>query len=260
VAMFGEESQGWRYPKTLPAPKPPAATTLDKKFTDAAPLPGPLWPGPEIETIRPSLLKKEGADLNGAPASSVEKTLDASAARQRGTALHALLQHLAPLAPEKRAEAAGVALGTLLPSDPDILDPDLVDPNLYADLTKKALAILKGRDSDLLFGVNSRAELPVFVHGTMGNKPIRVIGRIDRVIVEENKVLVVDFKSDAQPALNCDEVSMAYLKQLGIYLRACEKLFPDVAASAAIYWTSNETLMRLPYEKLLQATQEFKLA
>ncbi len=249
VEIAGEEQKGLCYPKTVMQPKPALKTEMTPSGEAPPELPGPV-PAPQtIEIIRPSSVGKhdfDPAQLLATGAERLQKDAPATA-RQAGSAIHLLLQHLAPVAKDKRPALAKKALAQLLPGQ----------EKLHADLEAKALNILSGPESGQLFGPNSRAELPLFVKATRAGKPVHIIGRIDRVILDDGRMLVVDFKSDAEPAKSPEAVPQPYLSQLGLYLRACESLFPDREISAAIYWTASENMMVLPRDMLLDATEKF---
>jgi len=248
VQIYGEDERGLRFPAKIPAPLKIKTRLEERKEEAPAPLPGPLPAREEIQTVRPSEAgeqKNDGADLLQSGAQAV---VNADAAKRYGVALHALLQHLAALKPGQRQKIARNAVAALLPGE----------AREQKKLVDKALAIFAGPNAGLLFGPGSRPELPIFVSGSKNGQPVRLIGRIDRVIVQNDQVLVVDFKSNASPPLKPGDVSTPYRVQLGLYLRAAQRLFPALSARAAIYWSASETLMYLPDELLLEATKKFK--
>ncbi len=174
---------------------------------------------------------------------------DTDRKRKSGTALHYLLEHLAPLPGEKRKKAGLNALARILCDQAED----------HQDILEQALGILEGEHSQRLFGKNSRAELPIFVHGKKDRSPITIIGRIDRIIIEDDRVLLVDFKSGSNVPRSQEQVSRQYLVQMGLYLRCGKRLFPDHEVMAAIYWTGNNRLMMLQNQLLLSATSEFNM-
>jgi len=248
--IIGEEEAGLLFPKEIP-PALKIKSGAGKK-PDAAPqaLPGPLAPVAQTQIISPSHAGGETIDMGDVRQNPAREIADAERARRYGVVLHALLQHLAGVESAQRQNIARKGLEVLLPGE----------PSGQKELLKKALAIFAGPDAPLLFGANSRPELPIFISGCKEGKPVSLIGRIDRVIIKDGQALVVDFKSNASPPLKSDEVSMAYQMQLGLYLRAAQRLFPALSARAAIYWSANETLMYLDNDQLLDATQKFKFS
>jgi ATP-dependent helicase/nuclease subunit A len=110
-----------------------------------------------------------------------------------------------------------------------------------------------------LFGATSRAEVPFLFDATRDGEPIRLAGRMDRIVVDDQGVLVVDFKSDAIVPASAGEVPRNYLTQLGLYALVAEQLFPGVRVRAAILWTTLESLMYLPPDVLHAARDGFTI-
>ena len=124
----------------------------------------------------------------------------------------------------------------------------------------KARSILTRLGIDAqLFGPSSRAEVPVLAQGRRNATPVTIAGRIDRLVVEPQRVLIVDYKSDAVVPATADGVPAAYVSQLGLYAQIAGQLFPGRKIEAAILWTSLESLMILPASKLRQAVASFTI-
>jgi len=155
--------------------------------------------------------------------------LDRETARLRGTALHALLQFMPRFSPAERDGMAAQALLTLMPSH----------DNLYAEMIAEANAILSHPDFADLFGERSRGEVAVAADIEFEGKPTRITGRIDRLMVADDQVLIVDFKSDANPPSSTGEIPKNYQIQLTRYRAALRNQFPDRPINCAILWTEN---------------------
>ena len=82
---------------------------------------------------------------------------------------------------------------------------------------------------------------------------------MDRVVVDDSGVLVVDYKSDALVPDGAADVPGNYLTQLGLYALVAGQLFPGRPVRAAILWTELESLMNLPNELLAAARSDFTL-
>ena len=65
------------------------------------------------------------------------------------------------------------------------------------------------------------------------NEPIVVQGAVDLLFVEDNEIVIVDFKSDRNK--NENELVEAYEKQLKIYAKACSKLMNLPVKEMLIY-------------------------
>jgi ATP-dependent helicase/nuclease subunit A len=236
------------YPRERPAPaavSPPVQLSLDI----AQPLVLPPLPAHRArQVIRPSSVDG-AADPERALATRLEQSLDPETARRSGTALHALLQHLAKVPAEHRAALAARALTMLLPDA----------PHLHQGLAARATSILSRTELSHLFGPNSRAEVPFLAEAQQGDKPVTIAGRIDRLVETPGGILIVDFKSDANPVMEPSAVPSAYVRQLGLYALIAHQLFPDRTVSAAILWTSLESLIELPAGALAEAAGGFTI-
>jgi len=232
--------------RPIPAPIAPGAATTPR-VTETL-VPGPLPKHRPIPIIRPSSVETP-ANPERVLATRLEDALDPETARLSGTALHALLQHLGKVDLAERATVAARALETLLPTA----------PAQHAPLAAKAMSILARPELGHLFGPNSRAEVPFFADSLRKAERVRLIGRIDRIIVNPDSVLLVDFKSDADPTMEPDQVKPAYLQQLGLYALVAGQLFPGKRIDAAILWTSLESLLKLPPAALADAAGGFTI-
>jgi ATP-dependent helicase/nuclease subunit A len=181
--------------------------------------------------------------------SLAEQLRDADAARKEGIALHALLQHLGKLDPAIWPTIAGKALAALLPDS----------PAEHARIAAKAISILTRPELAPVFGPASRAEVPFLVNAKRDGQPIRLTGRIDRLVIDEAGVLVVDYKSDALVPGGPGDVPGNYVTQLGLYALVAGQLFPERTVRAAILWTQLESLMNLPSDILSAGTEGFTM-
>jgi ATP-dependent helicase/nuclease subunit A len=181
--------------------------------------------------------------------SVVEEVRDAELARKEGLALHALLQHLGRVERAQWEKVAPRALETLL--------PELEDS--HERVARKAIAILERPDLAPLFGPGSRAEVPFLFDLMRDGEPVRVSGRIDRLVVDDSAVLVIDYKSDARVPETAAAVPGNYLTQLGLYALVAGQLFPGRKIETAILWTELESLMNLPPELISSARATFTL-
>jgi ATP-dependent helicase/nuclease subunit A len=225
----------------------------------AAPAPGiaplvlPELPKHRLRRIvRPStaVAERGDADPREVLATAAERLgdlRDPEAARREGIALHALLQHLGRVDPAHRDAVSLKALAVLLPEAPE----------RHAEIAARARSILNRPELQHLFGPGSRAEVPLLARGSRNGAPVTIAGRIDRLVLEPGRVLVVDYKSDARVPATPGEAPPAYLSQLGLYALIAGQLFPGRRVDAAILWTSLEMLMNLPPAMLAERVAGF---
>ncbi len=157
----------------------------------------------------------------------------------RGRLLHSLLQHLPALPPEERQPAAERFLnqqGERLPA----AERESILAETMAVLTDPAFAPL--------FSPEAKAEVPIT--GMLAGRP--VAGRIDRLLITDERILLVDYKSLRPAPRTADQVPGAYLRQMALYHALLRQAFPDRPVEAALLWTAVPRLMPLP-ESLLTA-------
>ena len=209
--------------------------------------------GPVPEPARQKLVSpsRAGAASGTQPVlqSLAEQARDAEGARKEGLALHALLQHLGKVERQDWERVAPRALETLLPDH----------PARHEAVTARAVSLLSRPELARLFGPDSRAEVPFLVPALRHGETVRLTGRIDRLVVDDSAVLVVDYKSDAAAPRQSADVPGNYLTQLALYALVAGQLFPGRKVSAAILWTELESLMNLPPELLEKARSGFTL-
>jgi ATP-dependent helicase/nuclease subunit A len=123
---------------------------------------------------------------------------------------------------------------------------------LLGDVT----AILKTPDFAGIFGPDSRAEVAVTaeMRGPDGAL-VMISGQIDRLLIREHEVLILDYKTGAKIPSRPEWIAPAYLAQLAAYRAALRRIFPDKLARAALLWTEAPLLMDVPVAVLDAAEQ-----
>jgi ATP-dependent helicase/nuclease subunit A len=149
-------------------------------------------------------------------------------ARTRGSAVHLLLERLADRPAGLRSELAMRLLSHRFPDLPR---------EVAAGAVAEAMAVFGAPFAGEIFGPDSVAEVGV------ASKVM--LGRIDRLVIGSERVLVVDFKTDARPATAPGEISETYLLQLACYHAALAALYPERVVAAAILWTAGPALMSI---------------
>ncbi|MEO1503528.1 MAG: double-strand break repair helicase AddA [Pseudomonadota bacterium] len=184
--------------------------------------------------ISPSRLGGDDPEAEGKAYGS-GSGFDAERAKKRGILIHMLLEELEPLAPDIRAEAAG----RFLAGEVDFTETQ------RADMTAEALRVFDMPEAGFLFGEGSRAEAPIAgVLSDLG--PGEIHGFIDRLVVDQSRVLIVDFKTGGAP----ETPPEGYLRQLAVYRAVLTRLYPDRRIDAALLWTAAPRLQLLDAEDL----------
>ena len=114
-------------------------------------------------------------------------------------------------------------------------------------LANEVLSVIDDSRFAPIFGLGSRAEVPL--SGMVGGQIISA--QLDRILVTENEVLVVDFKTNRPPPRTPDEVEEVYLQQMAAYRVTLQNIYPDKEIRCALLWTVGAHLMELEPKRLL---------
>ncbi len=240
----------WRFAKgSAPAPdaKQTAASSTDKNEIGV-----PDWmeqtaqkPPAKIKTLSPSnLVPHELADtprevLPQEPNDLERERLTRNMGKFRGILVHALLEHLPDLPSELRPAAAA----RVLDSHQHVLNDE--QRQIIID---EALLVLETEEFAPLFAPDSSAECSfnAALSGLGTSKhPLRMAGQIDRLVVGDKEVLIIDYKSNSKVPTKIEQVPTAYLVQLAAYRASVRPLFGGKTIKCALLWTREPKLMWL---------------
>ena len=156
---------------------------------------------------------------------------------RRGLALHKLLQMLPGIAGEERDAAAQRYLARA----------GAAWPEAERRLALQAVAaILADARFAPLFAPGSRAEVSVVGSLDIRGRTRTVSGKIDRLAVTADRVLIVDYKTNRPAPASLAEVPEAYVLQLALYRALLRPLYPGREVSAALLFTEAPRLIELP--------------
>ena len=232
-------SEGLRFgadPKPLVASSapPPAPVTLP----DWATKPPPVDPAP-VRSVAPSHLLGE-EDTGFEPASLSPLAAGGRSRFRRGELIHKLLQTLPDIELERREASALRYLET---------QTDLSETQRQ-EIASETLRVISDPAFAALFQPGSRAEAAVAgqAAGLPGGMVIN--GQIDRLVVTDHEVLIVDYKTNRPPPTHVEDVPRAYLAQMAAYRALLQGLHPDKPVRCALLWTDAPRLMELPGDRL----------
>jgi ATP-dependent helicase/nuclease subunit A len=161
---------------------------------------------------------------------------------RRGDLIHRLLERLPEIVPADRPDAAR----RLLARETDL------DETQRVEMVAAAFSVLDDARFAPVFGPGSRAE--VALTGSAAELPsgVAINGRIDRLVVTPDRVLVVDYKTNRPAPDAVEAVDPAYVLQAAVYVAVLKRLYPDRPVEAALVWTDGPKLMPIP-ETMLEA-------
>lgn len=209
-----------------------ARTAKAKARAAAPPVVVPDWARQaapeEARPPRPLAPSALGAD----DVAAVPQGAARAAAVNRGLLLHALFERLPPVAPERRRAAARRWLGVQAADLDEIAREAMVD---------EVLAVLNDPAHAALFGPGSLAEVPLsaVVDGAV------IAGIVDRLLVTDEAVTVIDYKTGRYVPARASDVQPAYLRQMAAYRDALRVIFPGRRVAAALLYTAAPRLIDL---------------
>ena len=200
-----------------------------------APLP-PVAPAP----LSPSAAYDE---RNAArPAAGDGESREArDAALARGRLIHRLLESLPAIASGER-QTIGTAYLAAFAKDMDEAE--------RAALLEEVMAVMDDPAFAPVFAEGSRAEVEIVGRLARASGEAAVSGRVDRLAVTPETVLIVDYKTNRPAPERLDDVPPEYVTQLALYRTILRRLYPGRAVVAALLWTDRPALMEIPAERL----------
>ncbi|MBU4434678.1 MAG: double-strand break repair helicase AddA, partial [Alphaproteobacteria bacterium] len=199
-----------------------------------APLPG--W-ATGLAAAEPALARyaapsriEDEADSR-APAPSPLAKVEGLGRYRRGEIIHRLLQILPDVVPAER---------------------DLTDEQRF-EMAAAAFGVLEDDRFAAVFGPGSRAEVALAGTSALLPKGLAISGRVDRLVVTGERVLVVDYKTNRPAPAAIEDADPAYLAQMAVYVAVLREVFPDRPVAAALVWTDGPKLMEVPEKVMARA-------
>ncbi len=189
----------------------------------------------EPDSLSPSRL---GGGSHGDNDEIIGDSESRDAAARFGDRLHLLLEHLPGIARAKRPTAAKSILA---------LDDPTADAAAFQDCITAALELLDDPAIAFLFDHTSMREAG-FTAASPTLNDRKLHGFIDNLLVRDDKVVVVDYKSNKNVPKRPEDVPEYILRQMGAYRDVMAEIFPGKDVETAILWTRNRTFMPVPAE------------
>jgi ATP-dependent helicase/nuclease subunit A len=154
---------------------------------------------------------------------------------RQGRLMHLLLQYLPGIAARHRREAALAFLAARAPG---------LNETARQSLAAEVLKVIALPELAGLFGPGSKAEVSFAGRLVLGQRPIDVPGRVDRIGENHKEILVADYKTGAPCAL--DGTPAAYLAQMALYRAVLAPLWPHKTLRMLLIWTAGPRVVWLP--------------
>ncbi|MFH1806632.1 MAG: double-strand break repair helicase AddA [Pseudomonadota bacterium] len=152
---------------------------------------------------------------------------------KRGLLIHKLLELLPGLSPDRRAASAQRFLAQPVHG---------LEDGQQTEIARETLAILENPEFAPVFAPGSRAEVPLV--GIVGGDVVSA--QIDRLRIDGDRVMIVDYKTNRPPPLDVTGTPLAYRRQMAIYRDALRQMYPDKKIACYILWTNGPWMVELP--------------
>jgi ATP-dependent helicase/nuclease subunit A len=194
---------------------------------------------PNVETLEQAAPSR----LTHSDASLFSPRGDGQRRFRRGRLIHGLLQRL-PDVESKRRRQVGF----------EWLQRQGVAEKEAEEYANEAIKVIEDARFAAVFGSASRPEAPIV--GVAGGR--FVSGVVDRLAVDGDRVLVLDFKTDRPAPADAASAPEAYVLQLALYRDVLRAIFSGKTVACALLWTEAPRLMELPEARLDAALAALK--
>lgn len=106
-------------------------------------------------------------------------------------------------------------------------------PQNYADSMRNNLIQLK-RDPEFLELLKEKLKVEIVIASSMDYN----FGRIDLLVIQKDKVIIIDYKTDSKVPSSSDLIPIKYQEQLRNYKRMVQNIYPDKMVEAKLLWLS----------------------
>ncbi len=160
---------------------------------------------------------------------------------KRGLLVHRLLQTLPELDVDRRRSAAGVYLDRPIHQ----LDEEERDA-----ISSEVMNILENSELAPLFEPGSHAEAPIVGAVDGPNGPEVISGQVDRLVIRENEVMIIDYKTNRPAPRRESDVPDIYFRQMAAYRAVLQKIWPCRVIRCILLWTDGPRTMSLNERQL----------
>jgi ATP-dependent helicase/nuclease subunit A len=156
---------------------------------------------------------------------------------RRGILIHKLFEILPDIVADKRQDVAARYLER---------QADLNDDQRH-EMASAVMTVLSDARFAEAFGPQSRPEVALaggIGHTARGDE-IMLSGRIDRLVVTDTRVVIIDYKSNRPAPATAEGASITYQRQMAGYVALLRQIYPNHQVEAALLWTDGPGLTPL---------------
>jgi len=223
--------------------KRPLPSALSRPLPAQKMLPRPLSP-----SGAGTMIDDEADDLIVTSPLFAEKQ-NAGLALQKGKLVHRMLQMLTEF-PAHEREAAARRYAERAAR----FWPASERENLVASV----MSVLAHEELAPIFSERSQSEVSIMGTLALEGRDYAISGRIDRLVVTETQVVILDYKTNRVPPKGPDEVPLTHRAQLAIYREILKPLYPEKTLECVLVYTESAMVIPLPPDLLSRSLAELK--
>ncbi|MCK8781804.1 double-strand break repair helicase AddA [Rhizobium sp. NTR19] len=229
--------------ETAPVTAPPLPAALSRPLPPQKMLPRPLSP-----SGAGTMIDDEPDDLvYASPLFSTKESTGLAA--QKGRLVHRMLQMLAEF-PHAEREAAAYRYAERAARFWPAAERD--------KLVQCVLSVLSNPALHLVFSERGQAEVSIMGTLALEGRDYAISGRIDRLVVTDDRVIVLDYKTNRTPPRDAEQVPLAHRAQLAIYREILRPLYPGKDIECLLVYTETGGVISLSPELMARSLAELK--
>ncbi|WP_292055271.1 double-strand break repair helicase AddA [Martelella sp.] len=253
TAMAGPGGEEWPalvFEEKIP-PRRFDEAEAGKEASEKPPLPEALLtpfreterPQPPLSPSRAGIEVEDPAPMTASPL--FEKP-EINLALERGRLVHRLLQILPGFETDDRAAACRRYLDRAAFALPD---------EERAAIAASVMAVIGDPRLQPLFAPSARPEVSIAGTVRLAGGAYTVSGRLDRLAVTDNRVLLADFKTNRNPPGDSETPPFSHVAQMAVYREILKPLYPQSAIDCLLIYTETAAVRVLSETELAEALE-----
>lgn len=170
-----------------------------------------------------------------------------SLALQKGKLVHRMLQMLTEFPDVEREAAAHRYAGRAARFWPQ---------GEREKLVASVMSVLAHPDLAPVFSARSQSEVSIMGTLSLEGRDFAISGRIDRLVETEDRVIILDYKTNRIPPASAEDVPLPHRAQLAIYRQILEPLYPGKQVDCVLAYTETANVIALSPELMARSLAE----
>ncbi len=178
-----------------------------------------------------------------------EEPQGAGLALQKGKLVHRMLQMLTDFPETERVSAARRYADRAARFWPAAEREKLV---------ASVMSVLSHAELGPVFSERSQSEVSIMGTLALEGRDYAISGRVDRLVVTEDRVIILDYKTNRTAPKTLEAVPLSHRAQLAIYREILKPLYPAKGFECVLVYTESAQVLSLPPGLLSRSLAELK--